>query len=44
MNIKPIMRRPIFPRKNSEEHLNKVFLVILLEGGTALTSHLINFI
>lgn len=43
MNIKPIMRRPIFPRKNSEEHLNK-FLVILLEGGTALTSHLINFI
>lgn len=38
MNIKPIMRRPIFRRKNAEEYLK--VLGNAGEGGTALTSHL----
>lgn len=36
MNIKPIMRRPIFPEKNAEESLNKVFLEILVKGALLL--------
>lgn len=41
MNIKPIMRRPIFRRKNAEEYLK--VLGNAGEGGTAHTSHLISF-
>ena len=36
MNIKPTIRRPIFPRKNAEEYLNKVLFEILMKGALLL--------
>ena len=44
MNIKPKMRRPIFPRKNAEEYLNKVLCEILMNGALLFTNHLTSFL
>lgn len=44
MNIKPKMRRPIFPRKKAEENLNKVLCEILMKGALLFTNHLTSFL
>ena len=44
MNIKPKMRRPIFPRENAEENLSKVLCEILMNGALLFTSHLTSFL
>lgn len=43
MNIKPKMRRPVFPRKNAEEYLSKVLCGTLMKGAL-LTNHLTSFL
>lgn len=44
MNIKPQMRRPIFPGKNAEEYLSKVLCEILMKGALLFTNHLTSFL